>query len=547
VQTGFLHGSSDLEIRDPMATSEIEKLERRYAENPQGLTFAPLAEVHRKSGDVARALELLRAGLELHPNYIPASIVLGRCHWDLGDLPAAESAFAHVLRLDDENVIALKSLADINERLERWGEAQRWLQRLISVDRSNEEAREQLSRLEAAKEKGPRPVPHPAQPTAGSLPHEIDAAQPSPAAVAASPPAAPAPPLAVSASPPAVSAPPPAVEPAALDLTAAIADPPSKPKASEPAKAEPPEAKGLAPAIDFLDTAEPAAKAERPGKPIDTGRSATPEPPQIAPVPGLSTHEFVPPPREDSYRLHPELTHDFAPPKEPSKEPSLDRFDVETAEEVELRSSGASEFRVPNAAEDFMDLAAGMNSREVAPPSIPEPPAFEEPAPAPRNEVPPLRELSAPIRAEAAPSPVAPPAPAPAPPPAPLPTVNTAAAARSQPSYSARDTKGQSVASFFQALLAARPAGSNNSPPPPAATDQAGATPSAQDGFALSFGQESHSKEPPVPAGGPLKDAAVSFDDFFSSAGGESATSADGDPKKDDLDSFQSWLQNLKR
>ena len=137
-----------------MATSEIEKLERRYAENPHGLTFAPLAEVHRKNGDVARALELLTAGLELHPNYIPASIVLGRCHQDLGDLPAAEAAFAHVLRLDDENVIALKSLADINERLERFGEAENWLRRLVSVDRSNDEAREQLQRLEVTAEGG---------------------------------------------------------------------------------------------------------------------------------------------------------------------------------------------------------------------------------------------------------------------------------------------------------------------------------------------------------------------------------------------------------
>ena len=134
-----------------MATSEIEKLERRYADNPHGLTFAPLAEVHRKNGDVARALELLTAGLELHPNYIPASIVLGRCHQDLGDLPAAEAAFAHVLRLDDENVIALKSLADINERLEHFGEAEDWLRRLVSVDRSNDEAREQLRRLEVRK------------------------------------------------------------------------------------------------------------------------------------------------------------------------------------------------------------------------------------------------------------------------------------------------------------------------------------------------------------------------------------------------------------
>src|SRR5215216_4580774 len=137
-----------------MATSEIEKLERRYAENPHGLTFAPLAEVHRKSGDVGRALELLSIGLELHPNYIPASIVLGRCHQDQGDLTAAEEAFAHVLRLDDENVIALKSLADISERQGRLDDAERWLQRLVSVDRSNDEARQQLQRIETSKEQG---------------------------------------------------------------------------------------------------------------------------------------------------------------------------------------------------------------------------------------------------------------------------------------------------------------------------------------------------------------------------------------------------------
>jgi hypothetical protein len=515
VQTGFLHGSSDLEIRDPMATSEIEKLERRYAENPQGLTFAPLAEVHRKSGDVARALELLRAGLELHPNYIPASIVLGRCHWDQGDLPAAESAFAHVLRLDDENVIALKSLADINERLERWGEAQRWLQRLVSVDRSNEEAREQLSRLEAAaKDRSARPAAPAAQPAASSnLPHEIDAAESTRTAPAPSPPAAAAP------------APPAPAEPAALDLTAAIADPTPKAASAEP----------KAPAIEFLDISAPG-KSEPPTEPVEVGKS---EPQEIGPVPGLSTHEFVPP-QESTYRLHPELTHDFGA----GKEPPLERFDVETTEEVELRSSGASEFRVPNAAEDFMDLAARMNPRDAGLPSIPEPPVSAELVPEPRIGIPPRRVEEPPVpRAEVVPAPVAAPAPARAEQP-----VSPPPAGRSQPSYSARETKGQSVASFFQALLAARPPGSGNSTPPPVSgSDQAGASPSAQDGLAVSFGQDSHPKAPAVPAGGPLKDAAVSFDDFFSSAGGGSPTPEGGDPKNEDLDSFQSWLQNLKR
>ncbi len=134
-----------------MALSEIEKLERRYAENPQGLTFAPLAEVHRKTGEVQRALDLLGPGLEIHPDYIPASIVLGRCHMDLGDVHAAETAFLHVLALDGENVIALRALADISERLLKFDDAERWLHTLLSVDRSNDDAREQLQRVEISR------------------------------------------------------------------------------------------------------------------------------------------------------------------------------------------------------------------------------------------------------------------------------------------------------------------------------------------------------------------------------------------------------------
>jgi tetratricopeptide (TPR) repeat protein len=477
-----------------MATSEIEKLERRYAENPQGLTFAPLAEVHRKNGDVARALELLRAGLELHPNYIPASIVLGRCQWDLGDFTAAESAFAHVLRLDDENVIALKSLADINERLERFGEAQRWLHRLVSVDRSNEEAREQLSRLEAVKERGPRPpAPPPAPAPASDLPHEIAAVEP--------------PPVKGTPSPAPVAGPPPA-EPAPLDLTAAIRETPPKPEAAE----------AKSPALEFLDTSDRAENATQPAKSAESEKSEPQEPER---VPGLSTHEFVPP-KENTYRLHPELTQEFVA----GKEPPLERFDVETPDEVELQSSGASEFRVPNAAEDFMDLATRMNStRDAALPSISEQPIEPQ---------------------------VAPPSPPPKPPPAqPEPVAAGKAAERAKPSYSAHDTKGQSVTSFFQVLLAARPPGANATPAPSSSASGQGGTPSTQDGLSLNpvFGQESHPNAPPVPAGGQLKDAAVSFDDFFSSAGGEAKPLAPGggDPKHDDLDSFQSWLQNLKR
>src|SRR5688572_18472461 len=131
-----------------MASSgEIEKLERRWAENQLGLTFAPLAEAYRKAGDPARALLLLEAGLAQHPNYIPAHIVRGRCHLDTQADSAAELSFLRVTELDSENVIALKSLAEISERAGRLPEAMRRLEALLDVDRNNEEARGQLDRV----------------------------------------------------------------------------------------------------------------------------------------------------------------------------------------------------------------------------------------------------------------------------------------------------------------------------------------------------------------------------------------------------------------
>lgn len=131
-----------------MATnSEIEKLERRWLENPLGLTFASLAEAYRKSGEPAKALETLEVGLAQHPNYVPAHIVRGRCHLDAGDHAQAEVAFSRVIELDPENPIALKGLADLAESEGRLPEALGRLEALLEIDRNNEDARGQLDHV----------------------------------------------------------------------------------------------------------------------------------------------------------------------------------------------------------------------------------------------------------------------------------------------------------------------------------------------------------------------------------------------------------------
>jgi tetratricopeptide (TPR) repeat protein len=128
-------------------TSEIEKLEARYRENPKGRNFAPLADAYRKAGLIDNAIELCQAGLQLHPDYVSGHIVHGRCLVDKKDDAGAEAVFRRVLDLDPENILALKVLAEISERNERFDQAMEWLNRLLMADPMNGEAAEGLSRV----------------------------------------------------------------------------------------------------------------------------------------------------------------------------------------------------------------------------------------------------------------------------------------------------------------------------------------------------------------------------------------------------------------
>jgi len=199
-------------------TSEIEKLEKRWAENPKGRNFAPLADAYRKAGELDRALELCTAGLELHPDYVSAHIVLARCLIDQKNDAGASEVFQRVLALDPENVLALKILAEIAERGGRFDQAVEWLGRLLTADPMNGDAAEALARAKskaaqpAAKPVVPGPAAKRADPVVRLVPETVQtAARPTPRPAPARPPSGPQrvvapPPL----HPPAPPAPPPA-------------------------------------------------------------------------------------------------------------------------------------------------------------------------------------------------------------------------------------------------------------------------------------------------------------------------------------------------
>lgn len=544
-------------------SSEIEKLERRCAENPHGLTFAPLAEAYRKHGDLDRALEVLRAGRELHPDYIPASIVLGRCHLDRGEFAEAERSFAHVLTLDPENVIALKALADLAEREGRGVQAERWLNLLLAVDPSNEEARGQLDRLRTGEA---TPAVEPAAQAAAPAAEPDSQAEPEAEATPAA--------QLEAAEPEAVveSFEPPVLDEPAFASPAAILDEPSPESeeekhavmsASDEGASEHPLDLGTEPAVGdagfvieqeseilLTPAAESDYRSEVPG--------ALPEPPAFdaegddsdpfASVPDTYDGSAdVAEPAASALEPVPDLTSEFTPGADDfvADDPVGAALDAEPMEPVTLYADPGDPELAPVVTESMAELYLRQGHRADAL-------AIYRELAVRRPDDDRLARLVADLTAE---------------------LDATPAAVRA---YAAAETGGRSVGAMLRSVLAERlpaaapaPAPFTEADEPPAfrspdevltdADDHGEPTRPADDHLTLGavFGEDDSSGAPPAvaspgSAAASGNDGGLSFDEFFGAppAAEPDATrtappAPPGDP--DDLDQFHAWLQSLKR
>lgn len=130
-------------ILDP----EIERLSEKLGKDPDSLVFAPLADAYRRSGLIEEAIDVLRKGMEKHPNYASAFIVLGRCYQDQKMYELARSEFEKALDVDPDNFLASKLYAAVLVPLKRKEEAQERYRRLLESDPTNVEVQKALEDL----------------------------------------------------------------------------------------------------------------------------------------------------------------------------------------------------------------------------------------------------------------------------------------------------------------------------------------------------------------------------------------------------------------
>ncbi len=132
---------------DRMSTAaRIDELRLKFDENPRRY-FAPLANEHRKAGDLTQAIALCREHLPKQPGHMSGHIVFGQALYENGDLLEAQGVFEAALLLDPENLIALRHLGDIARARGDASLARRWYERVLEADPRNDDIAALLNSL----------------------------------------------------------------------------------------------------------------------------------------------------------------------------------------------------------------------------------------------------------------------------------------------------------------------------------------------------------------------------------------------------------------
>uniref|UniRef100_A0A7C4TC11 Tetratricopeptide repeat protein n=1 Tax=candidate division WOR-3 bacterium TaxID=2052148 RepID=A0A7C4TC11_UNCW3 len=133
--------------------SEIAKLSERYQKEPKSRIFVQLADAYRKNNMIDEALEVLNQGLQYHPQYPLAYLILGKCHLDKRQFAQAKEAFEKTIQLDPLNIVALRLLVQVCDNLKDEKCLISAYQSIITIDPTDQVAKEKLAALEAQSRK----------------------------------------------------------------------------------------------------------------------------------------------------------------------------------------------------------------------------------------------------------------------------------------------------------------------------------------------------------------------------------------------------------
>ena len=136
---------------------EIEEYNKKLLNNPESLVFVPLAEAYRKSGMLDEAIETCLKGLQLHPAYMSARMVLGRAYMEKVMFDEAAVEFRKVASSDINNIMAHTLLGQLYMQQEKFANAIEAYQKVLSLNPEDDNVQQKLNQaLELARQDNSR-------------------------------------------------------------------------------------------------------------------------------------------------------------------------------------------------------------------------------------------------------------------------------------------------------------------------------------------------------------------------------------------------------
>src|SRR5688572_24935862 len=131
------------------------------------MAFAQLAEEYRRAGDNDEAVNICRAGLPFHPDYLTARITLGRALTELGKLDEAQAELQHVLGKAPDNLAATRAMAEIHQQRGQLSQALVYYKKAMQLAQFDPELERAVTRIEHAV--APPAPPAPVESTPASI------------------------------------------------------------------------------------------------------------------------------------------------------------------------------------------------------------------------------------------------------------------------------------------------------------------------------------------------------------------------------------------
>lgn len=128
--------------------TRLEELKRLLQRDPTSRQFLALAEEYRRHGKYRDSVITLERGLALHSTSVAGHVALGKTYQQLDRLEDAVRAYTNALRIDRENLVAIRQLAEVYLARGDKVEAVKKLKLYRGLKAGDREVNEIIARLE---------------------------------------------------------------------------------------------------------------------------------------------------------------------------------------------------------------------------------------------------------------------------------------------------------------------------------------------------------------------------------------------------------------